>query len=238
MPLQIEKQGNAIVAWDKGVTHHLYEDRFRLLGPDNPLVAGTGRGYVYAVFDGISSLPMGLNAAQHMADRLLDYYQRPEDYEAGFVGISILLEEASEEIAGWGTWKDERHDPVGGCAGVVALVEGEAVSIFQTADCEAWMLDRTKTWRALSPLVENTHVVSNYFGVPWKKGFELHSEFSEFKPGMRLLLFSDGLAKYGARPHVRSAAAERDVVGAIQRLHGRTCRNGAPDDWTVLVVDA
>ncbi len=238
MPLAIEQQGKAVVAWDKGRTHHFYEDRFRLLGPDNPMVEGRGRGYVYAVFDGISSLLMGLNAAQHMADRLNDYFERPDRYEPGFVGMSVLLEEASEEIAAWGKWKGESFESKGGCAGVVAMVEDETVSVFQTADCEAWMLDGGKTWEPLGPLVENTHIVSNYFGVPRKKGFQIDCDVSPFRPGMRLLLFSDGLAKYGARPLVHDAAAERDVVGAIGRLHGLTCRNGAPDDWTILVVDA
>ena len=75
-----ERRGSAAVAWRKGTKHTLYEDRYRMLPREIPLVAQRERGEIYAVFDGIGSAPQGRTAAQFMADKLLDFYRKTDEY--------------------------------------------------------------------------------------------------------------------------------------------------------------
>ena len=84
------------------------EDRYRLLGgglilPDNRMSAykEMNRGQIYAVMDGVGSATKGMQAAQHIADVLGDFYTRP-DIPPTVEGIESLLIQANQDIASWG----------------------------------------------------------------------------------------------------------------------------------------
>ena len=94
----MEKRGPAAVSWLKGTNHNFYEDRFRLLPETIPLVSKSGRGSLYAVFDGIGGAPEGMRAAQHMADVLLRFYQECDSYADSAKGVHQLLVMANQEI--------------------------------------------------------------------------------------------------------------------------------------------
>ena len=60
-----ERKGCAAVSWLKNAksTRKPYEDRYRLLTKDIPLVGKSGRGELFAVLDGIGGAPRGMAAA-------------------------------------------------------------------------------------------------------------------------------------------------------------------------------
>jgi hypothetical protein len=98
-----ERRGSAAVSWFRTTKpHKLYEDRYRLLTRDIPLVGKSARGEIYGVFDGIGSAPMGMAAAQAMADAMTDFFRKPDDYPADWHGMSRLLHEANCTISEWG----------------------------------------------------------------------------------------------------------------------------------------
>jgi PPM family protein phosphatase len=80
-----EQKGSATVAWVKGSKHQFYEDRYRILSREVPLVKGQDRGEIFAVFDGIGSAPKGREAAQEMMDQLVHFYKKPQNYSTGRV---------------------------------------------------------------------------------------------------------------------------------------------------------
>jgi serine/threonine protein phosphatase PrpC len=59
----------------RGLNHQRNEDRVKLLGNEAPLIARSGCGQIFAVFDGIGSAPRGGAAAQEMCDRLVDFFK-------------------------------------------------------------------------------------------------------------------------------------------------------------------
>jgi PPM family protein phosphatase len=68
--MNCEVRGNAAVAWLKGTKNKLYEDRYRLLSQDVPLIRRLERGQMFAVFDGIETAPEGRRPAQEMGDTI------------------------------------------------------------------------------------------------------------------------------------------------------------------------
>jgi PPM family protein phosphatase len=119
--LAVGRRQNCAVAYLKGTKHKIYEDSFRMLPREIPLVEKCGRGEIFAVFDGIGSAPEGRRAAQYMADRLIEFFRRPDVYLASLQGLETLLLESNLEIVDWGFMQGTDR-PLGGCAGTVAWV--------------------------------------------------------------------------------------------------------------------
>ena len=135
----MEKRGPAAVSWLKGTNHNFYEDRFRLLPETIPLVSKSGRGSLYAVFDGIGGAPEGMRAAQHMADVLLRFYQECDSYMDSAKGVHQLLVMANQEINGWGGIPGTDR-PLGGCAGTVAWIRGNTLHTFHAGDTVGFLI--------------------------------------------------------------------------------------------------
>ena len=89
------------VATIKSMDHHLYEDRYRILGGDVPLVRKAGRGQIFAVMDGVGGAPRGMEAAQHIADVLTGFFTDPS-VPPSAAGIETLVRRASDTIHTWG----------------------------------------------------------------------------------------------------------------------------------------
>ena len=69
-----------------------------MLPREVPPVERLNRGEIFAVFDGIGSAPEGRHAAQFMADHLIQFYRKPDDYPASPEGLQALLFEGNIEI--------------------------------------------------------------------------------------------------------------------------------------------
>ena len=98
MQVSCESREMCAVAWLKGNRHKYYEDAFRMLPRDIPLVSASRRGELFAVFDGIGSAPEGRHAAQVAADFMLQFYREPEKYPARWESVQAILLEANRAI--------------------------------------------------------------------------------------------------------------------------------------------
>ena len=119
--MNCEVKGSAAVAWCTGTSHRFYEDRYRLLSREVPLVGRQDRGEIFAVFDGIGGAPKGRDAAQEMSDWLIKFYQEPGRYPASVQGLLQLLIDANMSIYEWGMIPGTDRT-LGGCAGTVAWI--------------------------------------------------------------------------------------------------------------------
>ena len=63
MQVICDRRKAAAAASLKGTRHHLYEDAYRMLPNDVPLVKKSKRGELFGVFDGIGSASKGKEAA-------------------------------------------------------------------------------------------------------------------------------------------------------------------------------
>ena len=165
MNITLETKGMASVAWVKGSKHKFYEDRYRILSKDIPLVGGQDRGELFAVFDGIGSAPRGRQAAQEMADTLLNFFLRAETYELSPEGLEKLLLQGNESIHQWG-FMEGTDVPQGGCAGTVAWLYQENLSVFHAGDTSAVLIqNRGNTLKLTRDHQAENGAIYRYFGL-------------------------------------------------------------------------
>lgn len=226
-----ETRGNAAISWLPS-PHHPYEDRFRLLSRDVPLVAQKDIGEIYAVFDGVGSAPKGMAAAQTMADCLVRFYTEPT------VDLSNLLYDTNKVIHSLG-FIEGSDRTLGACAGTVALIQGNEVTILHAGDTVGILLRSNKRPQVLTPLQEHGGAIYSYFGIGQVLEIEItrvHLEYDDL-----LLLLTDGVTKAF---HVLDAGNmildryERtgSCATAITELVELSRRRGSSDDITVLGV--
>jgi serine/threonine protein phosphatase PrpC len=141
MPEEVicEERGTAAVAWLKGTKHRYYEDRYRMLSNDIPLVQQKRRGEIFAVFDGIGSAVRGRDAAQEMTDQLIRFYRESDEIPASREGIHRILMEGNQTIMDWGCMPGTDR-PLGGCAGTIAWSHGQSADIFHAGDTVAYLI--------------------------------------------------------------------------------------------------
>lgn len=134
-----EQRGAAAVSWIKGIKHRVYEDRYRILSRDIPLVAQANRGELFAVFDGIGSAPRGMSAAQEMADCLVRFFREPDTIPCSTVGLHQLLFESNQNIFAWGNMSGTDR-PMGGCTGTIAWLWVDRMVVYHAGDTTALLI--------------------------------------------------------------------------------------------------
>jgi PPM family protein phosphatase len=229
-----EKKGNAAVAWMKGTKHKFYEDRYRMLSKEIPLVESRHRGELFAVFDGIGSAPRRREAAQEMCNYLLRFFSMSDEHESSWEGLRRLLMEANQCIFDWGFMPGTER-PAGGCAGTVIWIQGEALFVFHAGDT-AGVLIRDDTTTRLNRLHETNGGIYRYFGL----GPSLQIDVQQFslEEGDRILLVSDGVTKAFHPEEAASVINQFDDKGrAVTELVQRSMRRGSTDDITALLVE-
>jgi len=229
-----EKKGPAAVAWLKGVKHKFYEDRYRLLSNETPLVRRLNRGEVFAVFDGIGSAPEGMRSAQAMCDILLDFYQQPDEYQAKYSDIQRLLMGGNLIIHDWG-FMPGTDRPLGGCAGTIVWIYQSKIHIFHAGDTVA-LLIRSGESRQLTRMHDYNGAIYRYFGLGSRLEIDMHQELLE--EGDRILLLSDGVTKV-FHPQEAADFVEHydDIAKAATQLARTSQLKGSQDDITVLVIE-
>lgn len=226
-----ETLGNAAVSWLPS-PHHPYEDRFRLLAREVPLVAKSGRGEIYAVFDGVGSAPKGMAAAQTMADCLLGFFTEPA------ADLASMLNEANQTVSSWGVMEGSDR-PLGASVGTVAHILGDRLTVIHAGDTVAVLLRSDKPPKVLTSLQERGGAVYSYFGIG--AGLELEIAQATLEEDDLVLLLSDGVTKafhiYEATKLVLDRYARTgSCVAAISELVELSRRRGSSDDITAILV--
>lgn len=234
-PFQIEERRGASVLWLKGATHRHYEDRYRLLSCDVPLVGASTVGEVFAVADGVGSAPLGMSAAQHLCDRLAQVYGQGGN-ERSSQRLQDLLVEVNRVIHGWG-FIEGTDRPAGACAATVVLLEPNHVRgvIAHAGDTRAALI-RDGRCQILTPLDQSVDgALQCYFGTP-APSFTVLPLSLEL--GDRLLLVSDGVTKsFGMAELAAMVESQPTRRRALQALGQACVRQPSGDDVTALVID-
>lgn len=232
--MNIEKSGSAAVAWLKGTRHMFYEDRYRMLPQTIPLVGQSGRGEIFAVFDGIGSAPEGMRSAQRMADVLIDFYRKPECSENSWQGVYQLLMDANLEISRWGSEKGP-GSASGGCAGTVIWIKDDCFYTFHAGDTVALII-RDGTATRITGSHDVGGAVYKYFGLG--NQLEIDFEKHELIQGDRLVLLSDGVTSAVDLQEAADVINEYDDSGWGASVLGRLSQlKGSTDDITVMIID-
>lgn len=229
-----ERRGSAAVAWIPGTAHKYYEDRFRLLPKEVPLVGRQNRGELFAVFDGIGGAPKGRQAAQEMSDSLVRFYQEPELYHASRETLYKLLMEANQAIFDWGMMPGT-NTPLGGCAGTIAWLFDQSLFLYHAGDTTG-ILIKDDACSVLTRAHEKGNVMYRYFGL----GPTLEIEFSQtaVEELDRILLISDGVTKaFDPLQAADLVNTHNDICRAATELANRSKALGSQDDITVLLIE-
>ncbi|HED00471.1 MAG TPA: protein serine/threonine phosphatase 2C family protein [Proteobacteria bacterium] len=233
MDIRCEKKGSAAVAWLRGTKHRFYEDRYRLLPREIPLVGRQNRGELFAVFDGMGSAPEGRRAAQEMSDYLLRYYQEPGKYGSSWKDVRQLLLEANQAICDWG-FMPGTDRPLGGCAGTVIWIDEGDLFAFHAGDTVA-LLIRGNEATQLTRLHEIDGGIYRYFGLGANLELDVHHlQLEEYD---RILVLSDGVTKAF---HPKEAAdfvqKHSDLCRAVSELVHVSRVRGSTDDITAILI--
>ncbi len=234
MPYTVEQRGRSTVGYMRGFTHHNYEDRFRLLSLDVPIVADAGRGEMFAVFDGMGGLRQGMHAAQHMADLLIEYFEFPDRHEGNTLGVQQLLLRGSREIKDWGRDPDSAN-PLGGCVGTIVWVHEAKARVYHLGDTECWV----SHWPGHSEKITDSQAiggrVTQFFGMRAEPVLQVLT--LGFTKDMRLTLTSDGPRNARIVSALARILAERQTPRmAVSEVCGAAVASRAPDNITILMI--
>lgn len=232
--VRVNRRGRAAVAEMKGATHQFYEDRYRLLSGEIDLVKEANRGELFAVFDGVSTAPRGMAAAQAMADALLKFFEEPMSSTADIGGLEKLIRVANAEIHDWGVMPATDR-PLGACAGSMAWIHNGMATIIHAGDTEAWLLQKGDC-TCVAESSNEGNMIMDYFGQGDSLALKIRTFL--FGSGDRLLLFSDGVRKVLNQPDIdRSLRYSGPIDRAVRSLVEAAERLRAPDDVTALMIE-
>ena len=235
---QTEQKGNAAVSW-LASPKHSYEDRYRLLPREIPLIASAKRGELFAVFDGIGSAPMGMSAAQAMADSLLDFYRKPDEISVDWKSLRDLFYRSNLEINSWGFMKGTSV-PLGGCVGTIAWCYQDQLTLFHVGDTVGLLLRQDDEPHVLTKTHELKGEISRYFGSG--KTLEIDVVSADIEDGDLILLMSDGVTKTFSTTEAAALVMDTfddtgDIGLAAQELTRHSRIRGSSDDITVVLVE-
>jgi serine/threonine protein phosphatase PrpC len=232
--MMTEQRGSTAVSWIKGTKHRVYEDRYRILSRDVPLVATKKRGELFAVLDGIGSAPRGMSAAQEMADCLIRFYRESDDIQSDVEGLLELLFETNRQIFDWG-FIPGTDRPIGGCAGTVVWIIEDKMTVFHAGDTTALLIRDGKPHELVRAHQAPDGAIFRYFGLG--DALKIDVEQFEIEESDRILLLSDGVTKV-LHPFDAAIVTEENInlPQAAAGLVNRARALGATDDITVLLV--
>jgi serine/threonine protein phosphatase PrpC len=214
---------------------HPYEDRYRLLGNSHPHVRSAGRGHVYAVMDGVGGAPMGMHAAQLVADRVAEFFVRPEIPPTS-EGMNTLLLDINAEAHAWGMIEGTDR-PRAATAATVAWFHPERrkLHVFHVGDTMALHFDG-ETLRRITREHGTGRAIHRYVGQG--AGFLLDRHEVPFEEGEVLCLVTDGVTKALSIHDVGNVLEElSDPERAAREIVVRARIRGSRDDITALVVE-
>jgi serine/threonine protein phosphatase PrpC len=236
-----ERKGCAAVSWLKNAKsiQKPYEDRYRILTRDIPLVGKSGRGELFAVLDGIGGAPKGMAAAQAVADCLLNFYRKTDEVTADVNGLNNLLLHTNMSINEWGC-VDGTDRPLGGSVGTIAWIHSRLLTIFHAGDTTGMLLRQNQPPKVLTSMHELDGGISRYFGLGRRLEIEVTSE--QLEEGDLILLVSDGVTKAFSTTEAAGLVFEiydktGDIGLAAQVLVTRSRDKKSVDDITAMLIE-
>ena len=236
-----EKKGSAAVSWLKNAksTRKPYEDRYRLLSKNIPLVGRSGRGELFAVMDGIGGAPRGMQAAQAVADCLLEFYRKPDEITPDAAGLNQLLLQTNQAIYDWGCMEGTDR-PLGGAAGTVVWLHDQRLTLFHAGDTAGILLRQNRPPRLLTGLHEYDGGISRYFGLG--RYLKIETTTLVLVEGDLILLVSDGVTKVYSTTEAANLVQEMfdktgDSAIAVQELVTRSRSKKSVDDITAMLIE-
>jgi len=217
---------------------HLNEDRYREFGDEHPLVKSAQRGRLFAVMDGVGGSPMGMRAAQHIADRLADFFRPNETAVAGPESLVKLLTTVNEEINAWGLIPGTQRSNGAAAATVVWFSPDRKLYLFHIGDTEAYAWDG-KSIRKLNTTSGTGRVISQFYGEGPTFNLEVHTFHDwEIEEGDWICLVTDGVTKSMTPSNIAAVFDELPEVGrAAKEVVECARRLGSRDDITAVIVE-
>lgn len=237
MQVRCDRRKAVAAACLKGTRHHVYEDAYRMLPRDVPLVKDLERGEIFGVFDGIGSASKGKEAAQAMADILLSFYQQPDQYEASANGLLELLQEGNMMIHGWG-FEEGGDVPLGGCAGTVVWIYGYDLYVFHAGDTAAALIRDGKVIRLTREHQIGNGAIFRYFGLG--QNLKIEAEQIEVEELDKILILTDGVVPkaFLSIEEAAEVIAEYDDISLMAKgLVQRSRNRGSQDDITAMLIE-
>ena len=229
-----EKRDGVAVSWSRGTKHRFYEDRYRILSRDVPLVARAKRGEIFAVFDGIGSAPRGMSAAQEMADCLPGFFREPCPWSASVEGLVDLLMTTNNTICDWG-FMPGTDRPLGGCAGSIVWLVNDQMHFFHAGDTTLMLIHDGRGKEITHPHQTPDGAIFRYFGLG--PVLKLDTGSIPIEESDRILLISDGITKVMDLVEIAACVEAHSAIDrAVDALTRQALARRATDDLTALLV--
>ncbi len=218
----------------KGPNHRYNEDRYRILNHNVPLVEDSEKGHLFGVMDGVGGAPMGMKAAQCVADSLLQFY-REDAYSATYESLLQLLHQTNQLIHGWGMMPD-RERPLGAAAATIMWFSPDyELYVLHAGDTRGYHCTGAGL-RCVTRDHQEGKVLQRYLGLGESLRFDLHKAVPEESD--RFVLVSDGVTKVLTTAEMGSILDEFETPKRVAvELVERARRKGSKDDATALVIE-
>lgn len=222
-------------ATDTGSTRHRNEDAFRVFHGDARL-AGTGRGSLFAVADGLGGHRGGAEAARMAVDQLFLFYQYPPERFRGYDTLLDLIRKANRAV--WTGAQQRGALQRMGCTLSTLHIDFRVRQAFtaHVGDSRIYLLRDG----AMTQLTEDhtdavhTHVLSNHIGLD--EQVRIDTDKWMLQAGDRLLLCSDGLPLGASADEMfETLRGDHDAQCSADRLIALAARQGL-DNATAVVV--
>jgi serine/threonine protein phosphatase PrpC len=192
---------------------------------------------LWAVADGLGGHRDGEVASRMVCDALADFIP-DSSFEQMIEGARERLHQVNEHLVRAAA----REDRISGSTVVVLMARGTRCAVLWAGD------SRVYRWRSghLEPLTRD-HSLAESEGeastaitraIGGEEGLMLDLYRGRVAAGDRFLLCSDGLTRVVPEHDIRTWIAHQDIQAAVDGLLKATLEGGAPDNVTILVVEA
>lgn len=218
----------------KGPNHPYNEDRYRILNQNVPLVEESDKGQLFAVMDGVGGAPLGMKAAQCLADSLVKFY-RDDSISASYKSLLRLLHQTNLDIHQWGTMPD-RERPLGAAAATVMWFSPDyELYVFHAGDTRGYQY-AGEGLRCITKDHQVGKVLQRYLGLGESLQFDIHKLVPEECD--RFVLVSDGVTKALSSDEMETIMEEFETPQRVAKeMVERARRKGSKDDATALVLE-
>ena len=176
-----------------GLLRQHNEDAWRIY-KDQDFVAGSDRGILIAVADGMGGGRAGREAAWMAVDQLAHFYHTPRNKFLGEKTLQALLFRSNEAVTRLRTTSNTHYGM--GTTVVAALFDPVEpfMTVFNIGDSAAFLWRKGKQLQLTTPHVNEAGELTNHIGMG--DGLHIERVRARLAPGDRVLLTSDGVHSY------------------------------------------